>query len=351
VSNRMRHPIPATPILQKTRPQRPIRPYLRTLEHLLQDETIKPRRSLLGTWLLERGLVMLHAPTGVGKSWLALGIAAAVAGGGSLGNHKAPNAHRVLYIDGEMDIADLKDRLSLLVPATPDADPNVLCRNLLIFARSDQKTHYTFPNFGEEADRDQILTLVRDFKPSLVILDNLSTLASVPEENAGEAWDDLLALLLHIKDAGASVLVVHHSNKQGESYRGSSKLAVLFDTIMSLKEDRNGDTNDGVACLWSFQKMRMYAPETRAGSSVRFTDGRWQFESAYDPIMLDVVKGIRNLEFTLQKEAAEKYGMTPVALSKLLREADRLGILLKKERDECLQEARDLERDDRPSEF
>jgi hypothetical protein len=35
---------------------------------LRNDPTILPRKPIFGDWLLERGLAMLYAPSGVGKS-------------------------------------------------------------------------------------------------------------------------------------------------------------------------------------------------------------------------------------------------------------------------------------------
>jgi AAA domain len=45
---------------------------------------ISPRASVLDPILPEKGLAMLYAPRGIGKSWLALSIGLAVAGGSSL---------------------------------------------------------------------------------------------------------------------------------------------------------------------------------------------------------------------------------------------------------------------------
>ena len=73
-------------------------------EELLR--TVFPARSLmLAPWLPEKGLAMVHAPRGVGKTWIALSIAHAVACGGEFLCWQAPTARRVLYIDGEMPTA------------------------------------------------------------------------------------------------------------------------------------------------------------------------------------------------------------------------------------------------------
>ena len=86
---------------------------------ILNDDTIQPRKPLLGDWFHERGLSLVYAPSGVGKSWFGLAIAMAVAGGGKLHTWTAPEARRVLLVDGEMDVSDLKDRLKVVLGSGP----------------------------------------------------------------------------------------------------------------------------------------------------------------------------------------------------------------------------------------
>src|SRR5262249_8024513 len=57
----------------------------------------------------------LHAFRGVGKSNFAFGLSAALASGGEFLVFKAPKARRVLYVEGEMDGADLQQMTRGLV--------------------------------------------------------------------------------------------------------------------------------------------------------------------------------------------------------------------------------------------
>jgi AAA domain len=78
-----------------------------------------PRRGLmLSPWLPEKGLTMLYAPRGVGKTWIALGIAHAVASGSEFLRWRAPSQHRVVYIDGEMPAVALQERYTAVVAAS-----------------------------------------------------------------------------------------------------------------------------------------------------------------------------------------------------------------------------------------
>lgn len=67
-----------------------------------------PREMLLDPILPERGLAMLYAPRGIGKTLLSLSIGLAVASGSPLLRWRAPRQRRVLYVDGEMPLVALQ---------------------------------------------------------------------------------------------------------------------------------------------------------------------------------------------------------------------------------------------------
>ena len=68
---------------------------------------VKPREMLLHPFLPTQGLAMLYSRRGVGKTFLSLGIAVAVASGGKFLNWNAPTRRNVLYVDGEMPFSAL----------------------------------------------------------------------------------------------------------------------------------------------------------------------------------------------------------------------------------------------------
>src|SRR5260370_33998174 len=65
------------------------------------------RAALLDPILSSNSLALLYGPRGLGKSFLALGIAWAAASGTSFLDWRSRRPHRVLYIDGEMPAGDL----------------------------------------------------------------------------------------------------------------------------------------------------------------------------------------------------------------------------------------------------
>src|SRR5262249_3010954 len=99
-----------------TDPFKSVKPSLIALsaEELLARD-IKPRGMLLAPVLLEQGLVMLYAYRGIGKTYVALGMAAAVSSGGQFLRWNAPKPGKVLYIDGELPASTLKERVAMVV--------------------------------------------------------------------------------------------------------------------------------------------------------------------------------------------------------------------------------------------
>src|ERR1700722_4893629 len=85
-----------------------------------------PVEAMMSPWLDFPGLAMIHAPRGTAKTYLALSVAYAVAKGKSLMDWDVPQARRVLYVDGELPGAKMKNRIQKLGPH---------CDNLLVLSR------------------------------------------------------------------------------------------------------------------------------------------------------------------------------------------------------------------------
>src|SRR6516165_10491272 len=127
---------------------------------------IPPREMLLAPILPERSLAMLYAPRGLGKSWLALSIGLAVASGSSLLRWSAPRQRNVLYVDGEMPLVSLQERLKAIAVPFGTAIPNEGFRILA----ADQIDSGI--NLSTEEGQHSLKPLLENV--DLLILDNLS---------------------------------------------------------------------------------------------------------------------------------------------------------------------------------
>lgn len=214
-----------------------------TLGSLL-DRQMPERGWLLQPWLREQESALIWAAPGVGKTMLTLSLALAVAGGGTVLDWTAPSPRRVFVIDGEMPLDDLKGRMNTLLQAVTGVDVDAARENLTILARHHQDARARFPDFGAAEEQDAIVEFIMSKQPDLVILDNLSTLATLDDENGAAETQRIVKLLAKLKQAHIGVIVVHHSGKAGNAFRGSSMLATTFEVILGLTREKAEDVLD-----------------------------------------------------------------------------------------------------------
>jgi len=275
-----------------------------------------------------------------------MSLAIAVAGGGSVFGWDAPKPTSVLYIDAEMDVADIMERDELLVPTVAGVDHKALGENLNILSRHYQSTLTPFPDLADETGRAALMELVEKHKPQLVILDNLSTLADIKDENDAASFTPILKTLHELRQAGCAVILVHHTGKQEGKYRGSSKLAATFESILQLAPNKDllkGDTGfslrvdkfRGAIAPTPLDVQLIMDPDTGLGC--------WQHEGAQERKLLELLKAVRSREFGTQKELAAEMGLSTGEVSKRKRRAIGHGMISGEEWERCLQEARDLE--------
>src|SRR5262249_11530194 len=150
-----------------------------------------------------------HAWRGGSKTWLALGIGCAVAGGGRFLKWAAPKPRRVLYVDGEMPLVTIQERLAGIVAG---CDYVIPVESFQLIAADHTETGV--PNLATPVGQRAIEEHLEGV--DLLILDNLSTLYSSGRDNEVESWTPIQGWLLRLRRRGVSVLLVHHSNKNGQ---------------------------------------------------------------------------------------------------------------------------------------
>jgi putative DNA primase/helicase len=234
-----------------------------TLSELF-DLEIKAREMMLDPILPEKGLVMVYAYRGVGKTHVALGIAYAVASGGTFLKWKAPKPRRVLLVDGEMPAAALRDRLAGIVAsaqqeATPDA-MRVIAGDLI-----EEGGIGNLADPAVQAELDKYLDGV-----DLLILDNLSSLTAVIRDNDQESWTTIQQWLLRLRRRGISVLLVHHAGKAGEQ-RGTSRREDVLDTSISLRRPSDYVASEGARFEVHIEKGRGFTGDAAKQFEAKLT--------------------------------------------------------------------------------
>ena len=220
-----------------------------TAGELLRME-IPEREMLLDPVLPSKGLVLVYSKRGVGKTFVALCIAYAVASGGACLRWHAPKPRRVLVIDGEMPLIVLKRRLASIAisSATEPPAPDYI----RIIAADYQER--SIPDLGTAEGVQAIEEHIAD-GVDLVIVDNLSTLCRAGKENEGDSWIPIQEWALDLRRRGISVLFIHHAGKGG-AQRGTSKREDVLDTVIVLRHPEDYSPADGARFEVHLEKAR-----------------------------------------------------------------------------------------------
>ena len=181
---------------------------------------------------------------GLGKSWLALSVAVAVATGGRLLRWEAPTPRRVLVVDGEMPLADLQARLNAIAIGTGSSIPN---NNLQIIAADNCEQGI---NLGTHEGQNALEAHLDGI--DLLILDNLSTLTS-GSEGASDAWLPMQNWLLRLRRNGIAVLLVHHAGVNGRQ-RGTSRREHALDTVIALRRPADYSPEQGARSRFTLRR-------------------------------------------------------------------------------------------------
>lgn len=205
------------------------------------------RPPLIGDWFREGDLGFVFAPRGVGKTWFSHMMIAALTSGEDLDDWEVPGAIKVCLLDGEMPPDDVQERLGRL-KANPD-NLTVLHHQILFdqAGRSFQ--------LGDHDQRAALLEFVIERKIKVLVIDNLSSVSNI-SENDNDEWPTIGNWLLDFRRHGIAVIVVHHAGRNGQM-RGASRREDPAFWVIRLDDSKDRtSTTDGARFVSTFTKNR-----------------------------------------------------------------------------------------------
>jgi len=212
----------------------------------LHSLNLTPRKKLLGDWFAEGDCGFIFAFRGVGKTWFALAIAQALSAGGKLGDWQAHDEVKVLYADGEMPADLMRARCSGL---EANNDKLEFLNHEILFDRTGKALNITNPEVQQAITDRCVQSGVK-----VLILDNLSTLASGMKENEADSWEKVNNWLLGLRRRKIAVVIVHHAGRSGEM-RGTSRREDNVFWIIALDDSKkNADDKRGARFISYFTK-------------------------------------------------------------------------------------------------
>jgi RecA-family ATPase len=251
---------------------------------------------------------MIFAERGIGKTWVGLNIAHAVAGGGSYLRWQAPGRRRVVYIDGEMPAYVLQERYASIVAASDCDAPEDSFRLVAADLQQDGLPDLADPNsqhFYDEVIRSA----------DLIVVDNLSTICRSLREN--DSRGPIQEWLLRLRAAGKSVVMVHHAGKGG-AQRGTSRKEDVHDSVISLRRPLDYDAGQGARFEVRFTKSRGFFGAEAEPFEARLSGSLWTIGEI---VRADDDKALRTLrdQGLAVRDIAERTGIAKSTVARKLR--------------------------------
>jgi hypothetical protein len=170
----------------------------------------------------------------------------------------------------------------------------------------------------------------------LVILDNFSTLGEVEDENAASSFNAIQQFLLQLKVQGVATMLVHHAGKSGD-FRGSSKLAATFETIIKLERLGSNVEHGAAAFRVRWDKVRAGGPKRKvrevAARLIQVEEqfdkpavSGWDYEAADIDRLDELKERLQAGEFQNQKEIADHFGVSPTMAGKYVKKGLSVGL-------------------------
>jgi putative DNA primase/helicase len=285
---------------------------------------LPPRELILDPILPQKGLMLLHAYRGIGKTHLALGIGYCASTSGRMLGWSAPKPRRVLYLDGEMPAEAMQARLAVMIAGVDNQPPDPSYFRLL----SADLSEGGLPDLGSDAGQSEIDAAIARAGAELVIVDNCSTLIRSGKENEGDSWLPVQSWALAHRRAGRSIVFVHHDGKGGQQ-RGTSRREDVLDTVIGLRRPDDYRSDQGARFEIVFEKARGFygdgAQSFEAKYETRDKAAFWTRTELTDAELKRVADAIR--EGMSVREAADELGMSKSKVGRLLDQARQKGML------------------------
>ena len=175
-------------------------------------------------WVIEPILAKGHltcvaGPEGEGKSLLSLALGCSLAGGEPLAGFAPAEEGRVVVIDAENGTGEIHRRVRALG---------------LTDRATDSITFFAAEAVDLRKDLEDLAALVDNEKPVLLVLDSFRSLWGGDENNSDEVAPVLDGLRNLGRSRNVAILLLHHTRKDGQTYRGSSAIGASVELMFVL---------------------------------------------------------------------------------------------------------------------
>ncbi|GHU19483.1 hypothetical protein FACS189472_09330 [Alphaproteobacteria bacterium] len=158
----------------------------------------------------------------------------------------------------------------------------------------------------------------------LLILDNISTLTSV-KENEADSWLNIQKWLIRLRQKNISVLLIHHAGKNG-GQRGSCRKEDILDTVIALKRPSDYENHEGSKFDVKFEKCRGFSGDQAKSFEARLcgnieTSFVWTMTDC-EAVTKSKIKELMELGMN-QREIAKELGISQPSVCRLEKGMDK----------------------------
>ena len=232
------------------------------------ERDIPPRDYLLGGVMCTTSRWFIFGETGIGKTLIAMEMAAAIAVAAAFLKWPGQRRARVMYLDDELPMETFKERTKLI------ADRHGKDFVFYGYNREDLGDE-GMPPLNTEAGQAWLKREIAAVKPDLIIFDSIMCLliGSMSDE---ATWMPVRPFVHWLSAQKIAQVWLHHANDLGKSF-GDKTREWEMEAVVKLSKVEGDES----AIQFEFVKARLRTPKTAAQFlPIVIHPGDWEFEGA-----------------------------------------------------------------------
>lgn len=319
--------------------------YILTVDEMRSQQPKEKPLMFMKPWLQAGQFTFIFGDYGTGKSLLAVHIAYLLGledyykEDCEIREWEVRNPTGCLYIDGELGAEELKERISQFEWVGKQQEhikTKSFCLPEYQLATEDMFL------LSERTNQLQVIQWLQenpDYK--LLILDSVTTLFGLTEENSNSEWSSKInPFLRDLRALGVAVIILHHSGKDSSrGLRGASSMGAMAHNIYCLTNHSDKDLDAGEAWFVLSKKKQRTGGFQFKSFAIHYsqnsdeTETYWEVtgatqrekEDLNDKQIIIIKHLIRGKE--KQVEIAGRIGCTPAHVTQTKKRARSLGYL------------------------